>query len=129
MQAFLYFDLSSDTAFHKPVVEQVRQSLPTVSILDLDAKSDELLQHYALRLLRESEKAVVCIKADENAAELGSLIPLLEELFEEGEKRLVLLQGQHPRLHRIFAARPHLVFKVVEEEAQVVEEVRLFLEV
>ncbi len=128
MQAFLYFDLTSDSAFHKPVVEQVRQSLPAVSILDLDARSDELLQHYALRLLRESEKAVVCIKADENAAELSSLMPLLEELFEEGKQRLVLLQGQHPRLQRIFAARPHVAFKVVEEE-NVLEEVRRFLEV
>lgn len=128
MQAFLYFDLTPDTAFLKPVVEQVRQHIPTVSVLDLDAKSDELLQHYALRLLRESERAVVCIKADENAAELGSLMPLLEELFEERKQRLVLLQGPHARLHRIFSARPHVAFKVVEEE-QVVEEVRLFLEV
>jgi len=128
MQAFLYFDLSSDTSFHKPVVEQVRQRIPAVSVLDLDAESDELLQHYALRLLRESEKAVVCIKANESSAELGSLMPLLEELFEEGKQRLVLLQGQHARLQRIFAARPHVVFKVVTEE-QVVEEVRRFLEV
>ena len=128
MQAFLYFDLSSDTAFHKPVVEQVRQSIPTVSVLDLDARSDELLQHYALRLLREAEKAVVCIKADESTVELGVLMSLLEELFEEEKQRLVLLQGQHPRLQRIFSARPHVAFKVVEEE-QVLEEVRRFLEV
>ena len=128
MQAFLYFDLTPDTSFHKPVVEQVRQRIPAVYVLDLDARSDELLQHYALRLLRESEKAVVCIRADESTTSFGSLMPLLEELFEEGTRRLVLLQGQHPRLQRIFAARPHVVFKVVEE-VQVVEEVRQFLEV
>ena len=128
MQAFLYFDLTPDTAFLKPVVEQVRQSLPTVSILDLDTKSDELLLHYALRLLRESESAVVCIRADESTTNFGSLMPLLEELVEEGKQRLVLLQGQHPRLQRIFAARPHVVFKAMEE-AQVVEEVKWFLEV
>ncbi|WP_266203314.1 hypothetical protein [Pontibacter kalidii] len=128
MQAFLYFDLAENTSFHKPVVEQVRQSMPSVSVLDLDAKSDELLQHYALRLLRESEQAVICIKAGADTADFGSLMPLLEELFEEGRQRLVLLQGQHPRLQRIFAARPHLAFKMVKEE-QVVEEVRMFLEV
>ncbi|WP_073851685.1 hypothetical protein [Pontibacter flavimaris] len=128
MQAFLYFDLSSDTSFHKPVVEQVRQRMPAVSVLDLDTRSDELVQHYALRLLRESEKAVVCMKADDSVTEFGSLMPLLEELFEEGKQRLVLLQGQHPRLQRIFAARPQVVFKVVGEE-QVVGEVNRFLEV
>jgi hypothetical protein len=128
MQAFLYVDLTPDTAFHKPVVEQVRQGIPAVSVLDLDGRSDDLLQHYALRLLRESEKAVVCIKTDAGVTEFGSLMPLLEELFEEGKPRLVLLQGLHPRLQRIFAARPQVVFQVVEEQ-QVVGEVKRFLEV
>lgn len=129
MQAFLYYDLAVSTAFHQPVVEQVRQSMPAVSVLDLDAASDKLLLHYALRLLRESERAVVSIKSDENTADLSGLMPLLEELFEEGKQRLILLQGQHhPRLQRIFAARPHVAFKVVREE-EVVPAVRQFLEV
>lgn len=128
MQAFLYYDLAVSTAFHQPVVEQVRQSIPAVSVLDLDAASDKLLLHYALRLLRESERAVVSIKSDGNTADLTSLMPLLEELFVEGKQRLILLQGQHPRLQRIFAARSHVAFKVVREE-EVVPAVRQFLEV
>ncbi|WP_299759072.1 hypothetical protein [uncultured Pontibacter sp.] len=128
MQAYLYVDLAVSTAFHQPVVKQVRQSMPAVSVLDLDAASDKLLQHYALRLLRESERAVVSIKSDENTADLNSLMPLLEELFVEGKQRLILLQGQHPRLQRIFAARPHVDLKVVREE-EVVPAVRQFLEV
>ncbi|WP_276498712.1 hypothetical protein [Pontibacter litorisediminis] len=128
MQAFLYIVLTADTAFLQPVVERVRQSLPAVTVLDLDARSDELLQHYALRLLRESERAVVCIKAAESTTGFGSLMPLLEELFEEGRQRLVLLQGQQSRLQRIFAARPHTALKVVGEE-EVMEEVKGFFEV
>ncbi|WP_239022819.1 hypothetical protein [Pontibacter mangrovi] len=128
MQAFLYLDLTQSTAFHQPVAEQVRQRFPQVTVLDLDARSDELLQHYALRLLRESHRAVVCIKADGEATELASIMPLLEELFEEEKRRLVILTGLQPRLQRIFAARPHVAFKVVIEE-EVVGEVKRFLEV
>ncbi|AKD02587.1 hypothetical protein POKO110462_08725 [Pontibacter korlensis] len=125
MQAFLYVDLTSDTSFQQPVVEEVHKSLPSVSVLDIDARSDKLLQHYALRLLREAARAVVCIKAEEHTQDLGSLMPLLEELFQEGKQRLVLLQGQHPRLQRIFSARSHVAFKVVTEE-EVVQEVKRY---
>ncbi|MCX2741263.1 hypothetical protein [Pontibacter anaerobius] len=127
MQAFLYFNLTpAGMVFREPLVEQVRQSMPAVSVLDLDAKSDELLQHYALRLLREAEQAVVSIKSEDGTADLGSIMPLLEELFEEGKLRRVLLLGTHPRLERIFAARPHVRLKVVQE-GDVLEEVKQFL--
>ncbi|GAB3823485.1 hypothetical protein [Pontibacter rugosus] len=126
MQVFLYINLVEETAYQQPVVVQVRQAFPALGILDMDARSDELLQHYALRLLQEAEQAVVCIKADDATGQLNNLMPLLEELFQERLQRLVLLQGQHPRLQRIFAARPQVLFKVVEEE-QVVEELKDFL--
>ncbi|ARS36746.1 hypothetical protein [Pontibacter actiniarum] len=126
MQAFLYIDLAANNAYRKPVVELVQKALPTVTVLDLDSRSDELLQHYALRLLREAERTVVCIKADDGAAGLGNLMPLLEELFQEGRQRLVLLQGEHPRLQRIFSVRPHVAFKAVGA-GEVPAEVSAFL--
>ncbi|GHA66763.1 hypothetical protein [Pontibacter akesuensis] len=127
MQAFLYLNLTTEKAYAQPLVDQVRQTFPELAILDLDAQSDELLQHYALRLLRESERAVVSIKADETTVDLTGAMPLLEELFQGGTQRLVLLLGQHARLQRIFAARPHVVFQVVEE-GEVVEEVKGYFE-
>lgn len=127
MQAFLYIELTTHTTYRKPLPEQVKQQLPEVAVLDIDAESDELLQHYALRLLRESDKAVVCIKADATVTDLGKVMALLEELFQEKDNRLVLLLGEHSRLQRMFQARPQVQFRQVEEE-NVLEEVKRFLE-
>ena len=127
MQAFLYINLTATTPYHQPVPEQVKKALPQIAVLDVDAASGELVQHYALRLLRDAAKAVVCIKADESVADISALMPFLEELFQEHPQRHVLLQGQHDRLQRMFAARPAVSFKVVGEE-EVLEEVEQFLQ-
>ncbi|MFD2513049.1 hypothetical protein ACFSRY_04170 [Pontibacter locisalis] len=126
MQAFLFIDLTTPASYHQPVLERVKAVLPKVSVLDLDAESDEMMQHYALRLLRNSGKLVVCIKADEGVTEIAVLMPFLEELFQENPDRLVLLLGHHTRLSRMFEARPEVNFKVVGE-GEVVEETEKFL--
>ncbi|WP_162051464.1 hypothetical protein [Pontibacter pamirensis] len=126
MQAFLYIELTTHTTYSKPLPEQVKRQLPEVAVLDIDAGSDELLQHYALRLLRESDQAVVCIKADANTPGLGKAMAILEELFEEKAGRLVLLLGEHSRLQRMFQARPHVQLRQVEEE-EALNEVKQFL--
>lgn len=126
MQAFLYLDLTASPSFQQPAVAAVKKALPDVSVLDVDTRSDEMLQHYALRMLREATRAVVCLKADENTANFGSIMPLLEELLQGQEQRLVLLLGQHPRLRRMFQARPHVLFQEVAEE-ELVGKVRVFL--
>ena len=126
MQAFLYIEITAATTYRKPLPEQVKQELPEVAVLDIDAQSDDLLQHYALRLLHESDKAVVCIKADAATNELGKAMPLLEELFQEKAGRLILLLGEHPRLQRMFRARPLVQFKQVEEQ-DALKEVKQFL--
>lgn len=126
MQAFLCLDLTATATYRKALLEQVQQELPAVAILDVDASSGELLLHYALRLLRESEKAVVYIKADATAASFGTVMPLLEELFQSQGNRLVLLAGDYPRLLRMLQARPQVQFRQVEEE-DALAEARLFL--
>jgi hypothetical protein len=124
MQAFLFLDLTASEAYAKPLLGQVKQQLPEVAVLDIDAQSDELLRHYALRLLRESDKAVIYIKA--GATELGNMMVLLEELFQERPDRLILLHGDHPRLLRMFQARPQVLCRQVEEP-HVLEEAMRFL--
>ena len=126
MQAFLYLDLTAAATYRKPLPEQVQQQLPAVAVLDIDAQTSELVLHYALRLIRESEKAVVYISTNATAANFGTAMPLLEELFESRENRLILLEGDHPRLLRMFQARLQVQFKQVKEE-EAMEEVRLFL--
>jgi len=126
MQAFLYLDLTAAAAYRKPLPEQVQQELPAVAVLDIDAQSSELVLHYALRLLRESEKAVLYIKADATATNFGTAMPLLEELFHAGENRFILLAGDHPRLLRMLQARPQVQFKQVNDE-EALEMVKQFL--
>ncbi|WP_439881142.1 hypothetical protein ACSX1A_18615 [Pontibacter sp. MBLB2868] len=127
MESFLYINLTHTNAYQQPVPERIKAAFPGIAILDLDARSGELVQHYALRLLRDSEKGVVCIKVDDSTTDIAVLMPLLEELFEEHAQRLVLLQGQHARLQRMFGARPDIEYAVVEED-EVLRAVERFLQ-
>ena len=125
MQAFLYINLATSISYKQPVLEHVKTALPQLAILDMDAQSGELVQHYALQLLKEAEQAVLCIKADESITDFSAMMPLLEELFLEKPGRLVLLQGQQSRLQRMFSAREGIKYKFVVEE-EVVDEVQAF---
>ncbi|WP_299822323.1 hypothetical protein [uncultured Pontibacter sp.] len=129
MQAFLYFDLTApgNYRYKQPLLEQVKTAMPQAAILDMDAQSGELVQHYALKLLHEAAQAVVCIKADESITDISSLMPILEELFLERPGRLVLLQGQHARLQRMFDARISIKYKVAAAE-EVVQQVQSFFQ-
>jgi len=126
MEAFLYLNLTAAAAYRKALPEQVRQQLPAVAVLDIDATSCELVLHYALRLLRESERAVVYIQADAALTGFGTTMPLLEELFQGVENRLVLLAGDHPRLLRMLQARPQVLLRQVTE-GEGLDEVKQFL--
>ncbi|MCJ8165488.1 hypothetical protein MKJ04_11600 [Pontibacter sp. E15-1] len=114
-------------AYRKGLPEKVQQILPEAAVLDVDSTSGELVLHYALRLLRESEKAVVYIKADATVTGFGGILPLLEELFDGNEQRLILLSGDYPRLLRMLQARPQVQFAQVNEQ-DALEAVKQFLE-
>ncbi|WP_347157325.1 hypothetical protein [Pontibacter chitinilyticus] len=119
MPVFLLLDLApAPFAYQQPLVAAVQQACPAVAVLDIDAGSNELLLHYALKLLREASKAVVLVKAIGQAQGFGNVMPLLEELLQEQEGRLVLLLGEHHRLQRMLQARPQLKYKQVKDEAE-----------
>ncbi|MFD2069360.1 hypothetical protein ACFSKU_20925 [Pontibacter silvestris] len=122
-------DLSSTAGvtFQQPLLEQVTEQYPELSILDLDTQSDELMQHYAKKLLQEAEQSIICIKGDRLNIGFGKLTPILEELLRPEKGRLVLLLGWHSRLQRMLQARPLLQFKQVEDEDRVLEETEQFL--
>lgn len=127
MQAFLYLDLTSAAAYRKSLPEQVQQQLPAVAVLDVDVTSGELVMHYALRLLQESERAVVYIHTDATVTSFGAIMPLLEELFEGRENMLVLLGDDHPRLLRMLKARAQVQFRQVDE-TEALAAVKAFLD-
>lgn len=126
MQAFLLLDLTSTTDFQRPLLAQVKQTWPEVVTLDVDTASGELLLHYALRLLREADKAVVLVQVDERTPGFGSAMPLVEELLLAQEGRMILLLGRHPRLQRMLQARPHIAFRQILGEAEALAALALY---
>ncbi|MEJ8801197.1 hypothetical protein [Pontibacter sp. H249] len=129
MQVFLYVNLITPATYSQPLLQEIKISFPQVAVLDMDAQSGELVQHYALQLLQEAELAIVCIKANESINDISALMPLLEELFQDKPGRLVLLLGQHARLQRMFAARQSIKYKAVGEEEAVAEVQSFFVSV
>jgi hypothetical protein len=121
MKAFLYIDLTSSATYHKELLGKVKQAFPELALLDMDGRSEELLQHYALKLLREGEQVIVCIKAEEQLSDISILMPFMEELFQNYDNKLILLLGSHNRLNRILSARPNLTFKNIDEREVVLE--------
>jgi len=125
-KAFLLLDLTTVATFRQPLLAEVKRVWPEVATLDVDAQSGELLLHYGLRLLREADKAVVLVQADETTEGFGSAMPLVEELLLAQEGRMVLLLGRHPRLERMLQARPHIAFKQILDEAEALGELALY---
>jgi hypothetical protein len=116
MQAFLLIDLSEKATYEQPVLAWVRQQFPGIPTFDLDARSDEMLQQYALRLLQETAETVVCVKAGEG--NLNQLMPLLEELLQPNPQRQLLLLGEQPRLLRMLQARSAVRYSLLASEAE-----------
>lgn len=113
MDAFLLINLSEEHAFEQPVLAQVRQCFPAIPVFDVDAGSDAVLQQYAVRFLQENPTTVVCVQAGSGA--ITRLMPLLDELLQAHAQRHVLLLGEHPRLHRMFQARPGIAYTLLPD--------------
>ncbi|WP_114783884.1 hypothetical protein [Botryobacter ruber] len=128
MQAFLLIDLSNaaGAVYEQPLLAHVKKTFPGISTFDLDAQSDTMLQQYAVRLLQEADKAAVCIRADEDAAGFGTIMPVLEELLTPHPDRLLLLYGINQRLQRMLQARPLLAFSVVNDEQTVYRQLQRY---
>jgi hypothetical protein len=124
-RAFILIDLSSAAAFtyQKPPLQWVKQTFPDTTTLDLDDRSDALLVRYACRVLEEANQVIIYFQSEKEAG-FGTLAPLLEQVIRQRQKCLVLLQGQHPRLHRMLQARPELPFFSSEEEADLREKMQ-----
>ena len=116
MQAFLLIDLSEQATYEQPVLAWVREQFPGIPTFDLDVRSDEILQQYALRLLQETAETVICVKA--GTGNLNQLLPLLEELLQPDPQRHLLLLGEQPRLQRMLQARPAVRYSLLTTEAE-----------
>lgn len=128
MQAFLYLDLTvaeQPVSYQQAELKLVKTRFPHIALLDLDAASDEMLVHYAKRMMQESEQLAVCIIADKNAS-FRNLTTLLEDLLQADRRQLILLRGESQRLQRILEARPQLRFKQIGTGAELLNELEQF---
>lgn len=128
MRAFLHLNLAAPDQFasyQQPEVQLVKNHFPEVAVLDLDAASDEMLLHYARRLLLETEQIVVCIRADEQAS-FQLFATLLETMLQAQYQLLVLFFGENQRVQRILEARPQLNVEQVNSDADLLEKLKVF---
>ena len=130
MGAFLYLNLNDPdhfSGYQQPEVQLVKTHFPGVAVLDLDAASDDMLMHYAKRLLLETEQVVVCIKtAEKSAPQL--LMTMLETVLQSQQQQqlLVILQGDNARIQRILEARPQLKTERVHSVEDLLQKLKTF---
>lgn len=128
MLAFLYLNLTvseQPVSYQQAEVQLVKAYFPDVALLDMDADSDEMLLHYAKRMIQEADQLVVCLKAEEGAS-LQLLTTVLEAMQQAKGQHVILLRGENQRLHRILQARPQLNFRKVSPEAELLEGLNTF---
>ncbi len=128
MQVLLFVTLADkDTfTFGQPVLTWAKQVFPQLVLWDIDSFSEEKLVSYAVDLLREAEKYVVCFKTEKPDAPLGTGFRLLEEVIRADKPGLVLLQGEQQRLTAICTSRPQLTFASVDTDAALQEKLKSF---
>ena len=129
MKALLYIRLlakNQTMAYGNPVLEQVKRLFPDVAALDVDSQSGELVLHYATQLLQNSEQTIVCIDSAAPDEGFGSLFPVLELALEGQKEQLILFRNSHTRLRRMVEARPALQMKQVENDEELLQEVKGF---
>ncbi|NEM96647.1 hypothetical protein [Pontibacter burrus] len=129
MKALLYIRLLSKgetIAYSNPVLDQVKQQLPDVAVLDLDSRSDQLVLHYARQLLKEASQTIVCIDSTTPDAGFGSIFSLLEPMLESEKKQLILFRNSHHRLQRMVQARQELQLKMMQDDVELLQVVGQF---
>lgn len=110
MQVFIYVELldKPSYSYQKPVLNLVKQSIPGMIYLDVDSFSDDFLVTQACQLLEQATVSVVYFKSASSEAKIGSLVRFAETLIRIQNEKLIVVQGQHNRLERVFSNRSNL---------------------
>lgn len=113
MQVFIYAELLNEPnySYQKPILSWIKQTVHSVDCLDIDSFTEDYLITQACQMLENATTKVVYFKSAVIDASMGSLARLAEVLIQNTEgKRLMILEGQHTRLEKIFLNRPGLEF-------------------
>ncbi|PSR55807.1 hypothetical protein AHMF7605_21055 [Adhaeribacter arboris] len=112
MLVFIYAELQPDSAYtyQKPILTKIKSSFPKVNSLDVDAYSEEFLVSQACQLIEQADRCGIYFNSPDPEISLGSTIRLVEVLIRRQQKNLVILNGEHQRLERLFSNRAQLTF-------------------
>jgi hypothetical protein len=126
--AFIYAELGQNShySYHKPILGQVKKQFPDLDFLDLDTFSEEFLITQGCQMVELASKCGVYFKSLEPDAALGATLRLAEVLIRRQQPTLVILQGTHTRLERLFGNRLNLNFLKNPEELMLQEHLNLF---
>ncbi|RDC64579.1 hypothetical protein [Adhaeribacter pallidiroseus] len=118
MATFIYVEVNQkfSSAYQKPMLEQVKKQFSGLDYLDLDGFSEEFLTKQACQLAELADICGVYYKSFAPEASLGATLPLAEILIRRSQPTLVILQGTHIRLEKLFSNRSNLIFLKNPEE-------------
>ena len=114
-------------SYHQPLLTEVKRLFPALTCLDLDSFSEEYLMMQAGRLLEQADQCVVYFASPAPETPLGATLSLAEGLLRRPAASLVVVQGQHTRLERLFAQRRPLTFLSNPSEALFLKQLAAFL--
>lgn len=128
MGAFIYAELSQalNNSYQKPVLELIKKQFSSFDYLDLDNFSEEFLIMQTCQLVELADTCVVYFKSLAPEAPLGATLRLAEVLIRRQHSTLVVLQGTHTRLERLFNNRPTLTFLKNPTESRLQQHLNLF---
>ena len=104
MKSALFIDLAveSPLTYENEFIHALKQDIPGIETLDLDAGSELLLFSYAATMVKDSERSALVIKAFENSP-TKSIYRLADILVKNQNNVLVLLEGNNPILEKMLS--------------------------
>jgi hypothetical protein len=102
MKTALYIDLSVEIPFEfeSEFIRSIKSELPEAETLDMDSGSDPMLFSYAAKMITDSGKSVLLIKAEAESS-LRKVPGIAEALIKNKKKCLVFLEGENPILEKM----------------------------
>lgn len=106
MISAVHLDLSEkiNYNFEIEVLSGIKSLFPEIITFDLDTGSDPSMLEHAIKLLQESDKAVVYSTASGNIS--PRLFTLFEEVLRNNQKYKLFLEGENPWIEKMFSALP-----------------------
>ncbi len=120
---FLYIQVRNNRnniTYNNESIDFVKKTKPSVIVYDIDNHSDNLTFHYANKLIKESEKTLAFLDAEEDAS-LKQLMALLNNLLDKSDSVKLVIKGNNERLEKTISILDYLKIKENTHEIHILE--------